>query len=279
MKALAGLRPPLISSAAVDESKAHEAWKPTCKKIRRRWNMKLRTKLLLATSATALAVLGVSEWIGYWETMDFLRSHTLEMGQSSASTDSLPQFQDQIEGFAKQLAIIHATHAALEVAALVLVLSLFWNRMVLKPIRGILNQMNRLGHSERFDPISLDREDEIGEMTIEINRLGVQLAGQLRQVAAESEFVTLARLGQNLVRRVSVANEQVAAALTMISVAHRRGEPPPELAVRSLQSVWDRLATIPNQLETEFDKRLDQRRSEAAHSSIVGSSNAVITPH
>ena len=241
--------------------------------------MKLRTKLLLATSATALAVLGVSEWIGYWETMGFLRSHALEMGQSGTSTDSLPQFQVQIEAFAKQLAIIHATHAALEVAALVLVLSLFWNRMVLKPIRCILNQMNRLGHSERFDHISLDREDEIGEMTIEINRLGVQLAGQLRQVAAESEFVTLARLGQNLVRRVSVANDQLAAALIMINAAHRRGEPPPEPAVRSLQSVWDRLAAIPAQLETEFDTRLDQRRSEAAQRNVVGSSDAVTATH
>jgi len=237
--------------------------------------MKLRTKLLLATSVTALAVLGVSEWIGYWETMEFLRSHASEISQSGANADSVPLFQNQIEEFASELAMVHAIHAALEVLALVFVLSLFWNRMVLRPICGILNQMNRLGRTESFDPVGVDRKDEIGEMTAEINRLGVRLAGTLRQATAESEFATLARLGQNLVRRVSVANDQLATALTVISAAHRRGEPSPETAIRSLQSVWDRLATIPNQLESEFDRRLEQRCFEAAHSSIVGSSDTV----
>ena len=221
--------------------------------------MNLRTKLLLTTATTALLVLGISEWLSYQETMQFFGNHLAEMGRDGSTPADAGSLEAGMEGLAGRLIRIHFAHAVAEVLALVAVLALFWSRLVLTPIRDILGQMNSLSHSVTCRELPVRREDEIGQMANELNRLGGRLTTAMEHAATASELSALALMGQSLLRKVATARDQLAAALRALAEARKSGSTPPDSAVISLETVLERLSALPDMFEKEFENRLRER--------------------
>ena len=218
--------------------------------------MKLRTKLLIATTATAMTVLGISEWFGYQHTIGFLEGHAALMEHSSG-TGGAVAFRRNLEAFASRLVALHVLHAAAQVAALVLVLSLFWSRLVLKPLRALLEQINRIEDAPGGSTIAgTPATDEFRRMFLEVDQLGDRLTSALHEAQAATELSTTALLARTAVRKMEVAQDQLASALTAIASAERRHEAPPEKAVRSLESVLHRLSTISREFGSVPDQGL-----------------------
>lgn len=231
--------------------------------------MKLRTKLLLTTMATTLTVLGVSELLSYQETIGFFRTHLAEMSTGQAPGADAQSLEAGISALSGRLISIHLGHAVLETLALVVVLNLFWNKFVLRPIGKILDQMNSMGHSVTCQALSIDREDELGEMAGELNRLGGKLSTALEHAATASELASLALMGRTLVRKVLTVRDQLALALRAVAQAQKDVSPPPDSAVESLELVLERLSSLPDLFEEEFEKRLDERRRQPSDSPIL----------
>jgi len=217
--------------------------------------MKLGSKLVLTTTLTALVVLGISEWLSYRETMEFFGSHLVEM-RVDQNTDGASSLERGLATLSERLIWIHLGHAALEALTLVLLLSLFWTRLVLEPIDNILEHMNAMGHSVTCKDITVDREDEFGQVAKELNRLARKLTTTISHVATGSELSTMALIGQTLLRRVSLAQDQLAVASKQVCKAQLDGLAPPASAVERLELVRERLASLPDMFEAEFRKRL-----------------------
>lgn len=242
-----------------------------CEAIEAKAEMKLRTKLLLATTVTALAVLGISEWLSYQETIGFLRTHLAEMSQTRSAHVDAQSLEAGVAALSGRLIWIHLGHAALEALALVIVLTLFWNKFVLRPIGKILDQMNAMGHSVTCRALPVDREDELGQMAGELNRLGGNLSTALEHAATASELASLALMGRTLIRKVLTVRDQLAPALRAVAQAHKDGTAPPDSAVASLEIVLERLSSLPDVFEEEFEKRLDERGRRPAQPPFVES--------
>lgn len=234
--------------------------------------MKLRTKLLIATTATAMTVLGISEWFGYQHTIGFLEGHAALMEHSSG-VGGAALFRRNLEAFASRLVALRILHAAAQVAALVLVLSLFWSRLVLKPLRALLDQINLVGDARGSAITGTPATDEFRRMFLEVDQLEDRLTNALREAQAAREFSTTALLARTAVRKMEVAQDQLASALTAIAAAERRHEAPPEKAVRSLESVLHRLATI----SREFDSVPDQGLTPAGDAPRQNNKPSVLT--
>jgi len=231
--------------------------------------MKLQTKLLLATTATSLIVLGLSEWLSYEETMRFFDAHVTEMNRASSASGSTAALETNMAALGGRLIWIHLGHAALEVLALVVVLNFFWSRLVLAPIGKILSQMNRMGHSVTCRELPVGRADEIGQMGSELNRLGGKLSTALEHAASASELAAMALMGRTLLLKVSTARDQLAPALRSVAQAQRDAVAPPESAVLSLEAVLERLSNLSDLFEEEFEKRLDERRRQTAGTPVL----------
>lgn len=233
--------------------------------------MKLRTKLLLTTTAAGLLVLGISEWLSYQVTMESFESHLAEMSQrQSAPLTSVRSFGERKAALSQTLIWIHVGHAALAILALVVVLSLFWSRFILSPIRKILDHMNSMGRSVTCRELSLDREDEIGQLASELNRLRGKLATAMDHAATASELAALALIGQTLLRNITTARDQLAKSVEAIAKARKDASFPPDTAVASLDIVLERLSSLPQLFEEEFEKRLGERRRELRRAKAPG---------
>jgi len=236
--------------------------------------MKLRTKLLIASTATAMTVLGISEWFGYKQAMAFLEEHAALMEHASGAYDAA-EFRRDSEAFAGRVAVLHVLHAAAGAAALLLALSLFWSRLVLKPLRALLDQVTLAGVAAGSAGIIPGRQvtDEFGEVALEVGQLGSRLTSALQDARDASELSTVILLAKAAVRKTEVARDQLAGALTAIAVAERRHEAPPEMAVRSLESVLQRLTSIArefNSLPTQHVQLEDTANTRGSHNAPHG---------
>ena len=93
-------------------------------------------------------------------------------------------------------------------------------------------------------------------MFLEVDQLGDRLTSALHEAQAATELSTTALLARTAVRKMEVAQDQLASALTAIASAERRHEAPPEKAVRSLESVLHRLSTISREFGSGPDQGL-----------------------
>jgi hypothetical protein len=115
--------------------------------------------------------------------------------------------------------------------------------------------------------------DEFRRMFLEVDQLGDRLTSALRDAQAARELSTTTLLARTAVRKMEVAQDQLASALTAIAAAERRHEVPPEKAVRSLESVLHRLATI----SREFDSVPDQTLTPAGDAPRQNNKPSVLT--
>jgi methyl-accepting chemotaxis protein len=243
--------------------------------------MKLLTKLLISTIATVVLITAVSEWLSHRTTMRFLDGHAQEMNHAPASAESSQPFEERARRLGNELTAIHVVHALVAVSSIVVVLTLFWTWMVIRPIQAILDQMNRLSRCVSYKHLEPRCLDEIGQMAIALNQLGDRLTESLGDAMNASELSALSLLGQTIVRKVTIARDQLATTLTLLSAASRSNVPAPPSTATTLAAVIDRLGAISEHFEHEFDKRLREKRTQAMRDAYTnddgGTSSAIAT--
>lgn len=229
--------------------------------------MKLRTKLLLASSAIVLVVLAVSELLGYHLTSLFLTAHEAKMASElnhGSHGAALSELQQGSHALFVRLAALHFFHAVFTVIALVLALNALWNRTVLRPLADLLQHINYMRRGTWKTPVPVRSRDEIGKLTEAFNELGGQLTLTVQQFGSASKLSAMALLGQSMVRRVISATEILRKALEAADVKNGTAGANwgPEQA--RLQLVLKLLDEIPEQLEKEFQRELEQHSNRAA---------------
>jgi HAMP domain-containing protein len=227
--------------------------------------MRLRTKLLLASSAIVLVILGLSEWIGYRQTSVFLTAHAKQMetefGHASHG-DALKELRHGSEILFVRLATLHSFHAAFTVVALVLALNALWNRAVLRPLSELLEHLNYMRRGTWNTPVPVRNRDEIGELTQAFNELGGQLTLTVQQFGSASKLSAMALLGQSMVRKVLSASEILRASLAEVEI--NNGFAGVTERAR-LQLVLKLLDEIPEQFEKEFKREMDHHSQQASN--------------
>lgn len=234
--------------------------------------MRLRTKLLLASSAIVLVVLGISEWIGYHQMSIFLTAHATKMETEFSHENhgsALMELQHGSQTLFFRLAALHLFHAAFTVIALVLALNALWIRAVLRPLADLLQHINYMRRGTWKTPVPVRSRDEIGELTEAFNELGGQLTLTVQQFGSASKLSAMALLGQSMVRRVLSATEILR---TAMEAADMNNCPAgvnwgPEQA--RLQLVLKLLDEIPEHLEQEFQRELKHHSHRAASPDIA----------
>jgi methyl-accepting chemotaxis protein len=91
----------------------------------------------------------------------------------------------------------------------VAILNLVWYRVIYRPIRQLLSQINLMGRGTWACALPVKRNDEIGELTVAFNRLGEQLTSTFQQINAASKLSALALIGGRLVREVTAIRGRI----------------------------------------------------------------------
>jgi HAMP domain-containing protein len=227
--------------------------------------MRLKKKLLLASSAIVLVILSLSEWIGYRQTSVFLTAHAKKMETEYGHAGhgaSLKELQEGSEILFVRLATLHSFHAALTLVALVLALNALWNRAVLRPLSELLEHMNYMRRGTWKTPVPVRNRDEIGELTEAFNELGEQLTLTVQQFGSASKLSAMALLGQSMVRKVFSASEILRAAVAEGQI-NSASAGVTEWA--RLQLVLKLLDEIPDQFEKEFKREMDHHSQRASN--------------
>jgi HAMP domain-containing protein len=229
--------------------------------------MKLRTKLLLASSAIVLVVLAVSEWFGYHLTSLFLTTHEAKMASELSHGShgaALAELQQGSHALFVRLAALHFFHAAFTVLALILALNALWNRTVLRPLADLLRHISYMRRGTWKTPVPVHSRDEIGELTEAFNELGGQLTLTVQQFGSASKLSAMALLGQSMVRRVLSATEILRTAMEAADMNNCTAGVNWRPEQARLQLVLKLLDEIPEQLEKEFQRELEQHSHRAA---------------
>ena len=227
--------------------------------------MRLKTKLLLASSAIVLVVLGISEWFGYRQMSQFLSGHEMRMASQMEHKEVLADLQRGGPALLVQLATLHTFHGIITIMALVLALNTLWSRAVLRPLADLLCHINYMGRGNWTTPVPVRSKDEIGELTEAFNALGGQLTQTVHQFASTSKLSALSLLGQSLGKNARLAADLVRASQVGLNrhAGNSGDATDPECA--RLQLAVKLLEEIPSLLDAEFQRELSQYSSPSPH--------------
>jgi HAMP domain-containing protein len=226
--------------------------------------MKLKSRLLLASSLTVLLVLAVSEWLSYRHTATFFGEHEAQMRTESDHAALVSSLRIDRHNLLASLASLHVIHAAVTVIALALVLNFMWYRLFIRPLELLLRHINfmRLGTWSTIIPVV--REDEIGQLTRAFNELGTQLTVTVEQFAVASKLSAMALLGQGLVKKMVLLKDHLEAVTGMLELARDEHHEVPEPALHNLKSMIRTLQEIPAEFEAEFARQLGRQSERTA---------------
>lgn len=219
--------------------------------------MKLKSKLLLATSATVLVVLAASEWVGYSHTAAVLRQHEARMQTEPDHAALVNTLRVAEHGLLTRLASLHVIHAVVTILAMTLVLNLLWYRLFIRRLDLLLRHINSMRLGTWTDPVPVERVDEIGQLCQAFNALGEQLTMTVQQFASASKLSAIALLGQRFVRKTVMIGDHLEAVTGMLEIAKDGHREIPEAALHNLRSMITRLQEIPGDFEAEFAKEFD----------------------
>lgn len=214
--------------------------------------MKLKTRLLFATTFTVLVILGASEWLNYVSVVSFLNGHEVAMERVRDQTSLVTGLERSKHDLVRKLVLLHLAHACLTVLGLIGILHILWWRMFLRPLERLLQHVHAMGLGTWTDPIRVERPDEIGDLITAFNALGDQIAASVQQVSATSRLSAMALLGNRIVRKTAVVRDHVRAIQLMLEAARQEGGTIPEPAMANLTTIAGDLDEIASQFEAEF---------------------------
>jgi methyl-accepting chemotaxis protein len=218
--------------------------------------MNLKTKLLLASSAIVLVVLGLSEWIGYRQMSHFLSGHEMQMASEMNHGAVLSDLQEGRQALLLRLATLHTFHAIITIAALIAALNILWSRTVLRPLADLIRHINYMGRGNWTTPVPVQSKDEIGELTEAFNELGGKLTLTVHQFASASKLSALSLLGQSLVKKAVLASDLLRASRARTECDQEQGEAASEVERARVQLPIKTLEEIPVLFDVEFQREL-----------------------
>lgn len=214
--------------------------------------MKLKTRLLLATSLTVLVVLGASELLNYFNVASFVNGHETAMAQVGHHSSLVAELARGKHDLFRRLIWLHAVHACLTVLGLIGVLHILWWRLFLRPLDCLLTHVHAMGLGTWTDPIPLERSDEIGDVIKAFNALGDQLAASVQQIAGTSRLSAIALLGGRVVRKTTLVRDHVGALELILATARNEGCAIPEAVIPNLAAISSELERIRDEFEALF---------------------------
>jgi len=224
--------------------------------------MKLKTKLLLASSAIVLVVLSLSEWISFHQMSQFLSGHEMRMASEMNHGAILADLQQGRQNLLVRLATLHTFHGVITIIALILALNALWSRTVLRPLTDLLRHINFMRRGSWGTAVPVRSKDEIGELTEAFNELGAQLTLTVHQFASTSTLSALSLLGQSLVKKALLASELLRAAKGGIECQEGHGEAATEAKRARLELAIKILEEIPVLFEAEFQRHLSRHSAQ-----------------
>lgn len=214
--------------------------------------MTLRLRLILVTSAVALFLFGVSEWLSYRHTAALLKQHEAILVETADHAVALEKLRNTRNNMLLSVTTVRVLHAAVTLIISVAVLNYVWYRVVYRPIHRLLAQINIMGRGTWNSALPVHRNDEIGQLTAAFNELGQQLTSTFRHINTSSRLSALALIGNRLVREISVARGELLAATQALWAADRRDDRTLS-AVSALNAVHSKLEQMETQFQSDFD--------------------------
>lgn len=214
--------------------------------------MTLRLRLMLVTSAVVLFLFGVSEWLSYRHTAALLKRHEAILVETADHAVALEKLRNTRNRMFLGVTTVRVLHAAVTLIISVAVLNYVWYRVVYRPIRRLLAQINIMGRGTWKSALPVHRNDEIGQLTAAFNELGQQLTSTFRHINTSSKLSALALIGNRLVREINVARGDLLAATQTLRAADRRDDRTLS-AMSALSAVHSKLEQLETQFQSDFD--------------------------
>lgn len=221
--------------------------------------MTLRLRLMLVTSAVVLVLFGISEWLSYRHTAALLEQHEAILVETEDHAAALEKLRITRTKMFLSVTTVRVVHAALTLIISVVVLNYVWYRVIYRPVRRLLAQINIMGRGTWKSALPVNRNDEIGELTSAFNELGRQLTSTFHHINTSSRLSALALIGHRLVREVNVARGGILAATQILKTAGQ-GDVSTRSAISTLTTVHSTL----ERLETQFQRDFDDEVTEAS---------------
>jgi nitrate/nitrite-specific signal transduction histidine kinase len=227
--------------------------------------MSLRIRLILATSAVVLVLFGLSEWLSYAHTTALLDQHEAILIETSDHAAALERLRQTRSSLLWSATTVRVLNAALTLLISVAVLNYVWYRVIYRPIRRLLGQINIMGRGTWTSDLPIHRDDEIGRLTAAFNDLGRQLTSTFQSIHTSSRLSALALVGHRLMREVTEARVELTAAAESLRAA-RRQDHAVSAALATLNVVNSRL----ERLETQFQDDFNHEVVEASAAPFIG---------
>ena len=214
--------------------------------------MTLRLRLMLFTSVVVFILFGISEWLSYRHTATLLAEHEAILRETADHTVALEKLSATRDKLFLSVTTIRITHAAVTLIISVAALNYVWYRMIYRPVRRLLAQINIMGRGTWKSVLPVHRNDEIGELTSAFSGLDQQLTSTFRHIATSSRLSALALIGHRLVREVNLARAGVLAATQILRDINRR-DGPTQSAMSTLNAVNSTLEHLETRFQNDFD--------------------------
>jgi nitrate/nitrite-specific signal transduction histidine kinase len=213
--------------------------------------MTLRLRLMLVTSGVVLLLFGASEWLSYRQTTELLERHEAILSETADHAVALQRLRDTRSTMFVSVTTMRIFNAAATLFIAVAVLNYVWYRVVYRPIRRLLAQINIMGHGTWKSALPVHRDDEIGELTTAFNDLGQQLTSTFRQINTSSKLSALAFIGNRLMREINVARGEL---LAVAQTLQTDNQDPAMLSARAaLVAIQSKLGRLEAQFQSDFD--------------------------
>jgi HAMP domain-containing protein len=220
----------------------------------------LRSRLILITTAVVTLLFGVSEWLSYRQITVLLDQHEAILVATTDHTLALERLRATREGALLSVTTIRILIAGATLVIAVAFLNLVWYRVIYRPIRELLRQVNIMGRGTWKCALPVERNDEIGELTQAFNQLGQELTSTFRSIDASSKLSALALIGGRLVREVKGMRTQIVAAARGVESGTEAGR---VAAGTLLATVCGNLETLETRFQAEFDAEVSAYASAA----------------
>ena len=225
-------------------------------------DMTLRTKIILSSTLTVFAVLAFSEWLSYRHTIHFISMHEQQMLRTGGHAAAIGLLRDERARLIADLTSLHVLHAGVTVLALIAVLNVLWSRLFVSPLRRLLDQIRIMGLGTWTSAVPVLRDDELGELTRAFNHLGLQLSTTVHDFATTSRLSAMALLGHQIVRRIALTGDHLAAIRAVLDTAAQNGQRVPEAAIHNLDTAIRNLGEVSARFEAEFDREFTEARRQ-----------------
>ena len=175
--------------------------------------MSLRIRLILITTAVVTILFGVSEWLSFQHTAALLNEHEAILIETADHTVALQKLQHTRDRMFVSVTSLRVLHAVLTLLVVVAAVNYIWYRIVYRPIQRLLAHINSMGRGTWHSSIPVKRHDEIGELTVAFNELGLQLTSTFQHINSASKLSALALAGGRFVRTITSVRSDIAAAV------------------------------------------------------------------